>query len=388
MINIRTKELDIYFEKFVKYVKEQDENGEVNFYSGFLDKEEGYKAEIAKKAIQEINYQNWKKEDIGKGIFTNEILESMTFSYNLVKYQNVTTYGNKLKQNIAQSDKLFYDLFVKNKEKEVFEKLRKSIGSIYSFIAYIYFIYSDDKYLPIATTYFDKAFKLVNINLKTSRNCNFQNYQEFLNINKEIKNYLREKLNEKDIRLIDAHSFLWIISDINEQIEKLKNEETECKPLKTQEIQQEKENKTPTNKKPNSNIIYDETYKKRQELGRTGENIVIKRERKYLRKKGKPELADKVKDNSNRPGLGYDVLSFELDGQKKQIEAKTMNSGNQFFITRNELNKSKELSNYYIYIVSKTNKKPIIEYIHKPNFGSNHFKFEPETYRVNFKRKK
>lgn len=60
------------------------------------------------------------------------------------------------------------------------------------------------------------------------------------------------------------------------------------------------------------------------------------------------EWESKVDDS-----LGYDVLSYELDGIPRYIEVKTTKENRSdrfsFHISRNELEKSKVLKNYWIY---------------------------------------
>lgn len=53
-------------------------------------------------------------------------------------------------------------------------------------------------------------------------------------------------------------------------------------------------------------------------------------------------------------GLGFDILSFDLDGNPKYIEVKTTkgNQNSTFFVTRNELEKSTiEKDRYFLYRV-------------------------------------
>ena len=95
-------------------------------------------------------------------------------------------------------------------------------------------------------------------------------------------------------------------------------------------------------------------------IGDLGEIWVLKREIEYLNKNGKSKLAKKVKHVSKNEGdgLGYDILSFDLKGNKKFIEVKTTkgNLKTTFFVTKNELEKSKlEKDNYFLYRVYNFN---------------------------------
>ena len=91
-------------------------------------------------------------------------------------------------------------------------------------------------------------------------------------------------------------------------------------------------------------------------IGDLGELWVISEEKQKLLKANKPKLAKKVKHvaKDKGDGLGYDVLSFDISGNEICIEVKTTkgNISSTFFITRNELERSKkERENFYLYRV-------------------------------------
>ena len=111
--------------------------------------------------------------------------------------------------------------------------------------------------------------------------------------------------------------------------------------------------------------------KKNKAVGDRGEQIVFFSEVKALNALGRADLAAKVKWVAEKEdGLGYDVLSRNLDGSKKFIEVKatTKLTGHaDFYITASELRKAQKLDNYYIYYVyDATSKAPKIWQIEKP----------------------
>lgn len=91
--------------------------------------------------------------------------------------------------------------------------------------------------------------------------------------------------------------------------------------------------------------------------GDTGEEWVEQIEKLKLKKYGRYDLAAKVEQVSKTKGdgLGYDILSFDNNGNKMFIEVKTTtdkSKNNKFQISINELNASKHYGNkYYIYRV-------------------------------------
>lgn len=125
-------------------------------------------------------------------------------------------------------------------------------------------------------------------------------------------------------------------------------------------------------------------------LGNRGEEIVFDKEKKYLESKGNKELAEKV-DWVSKKGkhfLGYDILSFEENGEEKYIEVKSTKqsytSNANFIISSNEYEKAKKLKNYYFYIVFDTqSKNPKIWKIKNPmNYENKGLILTPINYRV------
>lgn len=81
-------------------------------------------------------------------------------------------------------------------------------------------------------------------------------------------------------------------------------------------------------------------------LGRAGEQRVLLHERTTLAQAGRNDLAERVRwvSEEDGGGAGYDIASFESDGQDRLIEVKTTNGWDRtpFHISRNELSVSEE----------------------------------------------
>lgn len=139
---------------------------------------------------------------------------------------------------------------------------------------------------------------------------------------------------------------------------------SEPKIVKEQEVSANELN-TKTENKPNftpriTNHTQNNIENKR--IGDLGEIWVLKHEKDFLQKNDKPKLADKVTHSAKNKGdgLGYDILSFDLNGNKKYIEVKTTKGRKNtiFFISRNELERSKiEKENYFLYRVYEYNEE-------------------------------
>jgi hypothetical protein len=97
-------------------------------------------------------------------------------------------------------------------------------------------------------------------------------------------------------------------------------------------------------------------------IGDLGEIWVLKQEKEFLEKNGEIKLAEKILHSAKNKGdgLGYDILSYHLNGEKKYIEVKTTKGkkNTPFFISRNELERSKiEKNNYFLYRVYEYNEE-------------------------------
>lgn len=122
----------------------------------------------------------------------------------------------------------------------------------------------------------------------------------------------------------------------------------------------------------------------KKRIGNAGEDIVMQFEENRTKPfKLKDKLVQKAKSDSD----GYDILSFENDGTPRYIEVKSTTNPEgtiDFYLSDNELQKSKTLPNYWIYIVFEVNtENPKIWAIQNP-FDSELSKFilKPISYHV------
>jgi len=188
----------------------------------YTDEQESYKYKIYSAARKALAFQRWKKSDIGNGEIIAKTIQSIEISGNNLlqwqpKYGEQSRLHNLLyeaKNNIEQRkniEKCLFKLYREAKECESFEELLKIFGKKYALIAYFFFIKDKSKYLPIAPTYFEKAFNLLGVNLKLSGKCSWENYSTYIGCICELKNMLTDALSN-EVTLLDAHSFAWILS--------------------------------------------------------------------------------------------------------------------------------------------------------------------------------
>lgn len=122
-------------------------------------------------------------------------------------------------------------------------------------------------------------------------------------------------------------------------------------------------------------------------LGLAGEEFVTQYEHWRLVRLGQTALADRVEHVSNTKGdgLGYDVLSFEPDGQEKYIEVKTTAFGKEtpFFVSRNEIALSKvEKERFHLYRLFEFRKSP--QLFDLPGQLDQHCVLDPVMFKASF----
>lgn len=102
------------------------------------------------------------------------------------------------------------------------------------------------------------------------------------------------------------------------------------------------------------NVNYLEREQRNSQLGMLGEELVLKYEKWNLMLAGKEKLSEQVRwvSKEEGDGLGFDILSRNLNGTDKYIEVKTTKLGKEtpIFLSKNELDFSIEnASNFYLY---------------------------------------
>lgn len=132
---------------------------------------------------------------------------------------------------------------------------------------------------------------------------------------------------------------------------------------------------------------YLEREARNQSLGLAGEEFVLQFEHWRLVQLGQPKLADRVDHvaRSKGDGLGYDVLSYEVDGKERFIEVKTTTFGRDtpFFVSRGELTLSHQAKDqFHLYRLFEFRKSPRLFDLAGPL--DQHCSLDPVTYRASF----
>jgi len=86
-------------------------------------------------------------------------------------------------------------------------------------------------------------------------------------------------------------------------------------------------------------------------LGEAGEQVILFREKEFLRKSGRDDLAERTEQVSKTKGdhIGYDIISYKLTGEEKWIEVKTTKGhhSTKFHISENQISTSESCPEKY-----------------------------------------
>jgi hypothetical protein len=134
-----------------------------------------------------------------------------------------------------------------------------------------------------------------------------------------------------------------------------------------------------------SKVNYLERETRNRDLGLAGEEFALRFEQAQLLAAGQERLAAEVEHVSQTrgDGLGFDILSFEPDGQERFVEVKTTNFSKDtpFFASRNEVAFSeREASGYRLSRVFGFRSAPRLFVVPGPLTES--CRLEAETFRV------
>lgn len=209
--------------RFLAYIKMRDgEDRQFSFQekNTFLGREENYKAEAFLKAQAVLQYEKWTDEWISNGEILRRVRKAMNCAGNLVNYNQLTSFRNRInpvhKHYKPDAARVLYNIYKSKGDEEessAFAEAVKVFGGKYDTIAYLFFIKDQSRFLPISPGNFENSLASVGIDCKLSRRCGWKNYTGFIDIVKDVQIILQDILPQVDVRLIDAHSFLWVINE-------------------------------------------------------------------------------------------------------------------------------------------------------------------------------
>lgn len=242
-------------------------------------------------------------------------------------------------------------------EPEAFQQFCDLLGTRYDLLAYLFFLKDWTRFMPIAPTTFDRAFKLFDLDLVMSHQCSWENYVRYNNTLAQIQTLLRDVAGVGDARLLDAHSFCWMLARL--KLPAATSPTTIPLPqLLSTILPPTQPADRATGQRTAFPIVTDEDFAaldaRRRRLGRLAQDVALKSEQRRLRELGNSNPANAAPPVWNEAGRGFDIFSCEIDGAPRHIEVKAARrSGSRlsFFLGRNEWRQSRELPNYWFYLV-------------------------------------
>lgn len=226
---IDESKLAIQASRFVSYVKynNQSDSDYIDFVEkGILVDAENYKSGVFEDAKKALGFNSWTPNMIGTGKILEKARNAIALSGNLLYNFNRPILSDCLNPEKKEyykegSEQVIYDIYKSSGDAETkvaFENAKKLFSGTYCRLAYLFFIKNNSKYLPISPERFDHAFIQLGIIdkdtgefFRTSGKCSWENYSTFNEIISAIRDELPNYIISREVRLIDAHTFLWII---------------------------------------------------------------------------------------------------------------------------------------------------------------------------------
>ena len=209
--------------RYLSFIRLKDGEGvPISFQdrSSFPGREEGYKARTFVKAQEALQIEKWTEDWISNGKILACVRKAMDCDVNLVNHYQKTRFRNIINPEHEDYNpdaaRVFYDIYKSKGEKEeatAFTEAMKVFGGNYDTLAYLFFIKDQSRFLPVSPGHFDRSLDSVGFKHELSYHCSWKNYTEFIDIVKDVKDVLQDILPDVEIRLIDAHSFLWGIQE-------------------------------------------------------------------------------------------------------------------------------------------------------------------------------
>lgn len=191
---------------------------------------ENYKEPLRAEALKRLGRPGWSAADVGSGTILDAVVRAIEISNpgggltnNLVRWPNRFGHANRSHSALLDArgnsqarrrlESLLFDLYEAGEPAygHLFEALRGEVGDRYDLLAYLFFLRDWDRFMPIATMTFDRAFAALGIDVVTTQRCSWENYQAYNASLSAVRTALSAHDELGPIRLIDAHSFCWLL---------------------------------------------------------------------------------------------------------------------------------------------------------------------------------
>ena len=196
----------------------------VSFRQGVLEGEEGYKARNHAIARRRLAPETWSLADIGSGKILSAVISAITIPGNNLLATDDRSAPDTRAQvrldealesgNSAPMEAFFHALYAEDDppgDADLFSRAVDLFGRNYPLIGYLFFLRDIDRFTPLRPTGLQAGLVELGIDHKLKQKCSWENYEGFLRIVHGLRPMLASAVGDPDLRLIDAHSFLWVL---------------------------------------------------------------------------------------------------------------------------------------------------------------------------------
>lgn len=229
------RDFDAVFQRFLELVKSKPGHPFRGFDEGLIAVWESYKPRLREHALSLLGIDAWSESEVGSGAILNRTIDAieiqdsrLNLTNNLIFWQNRFGHANRDHRVLleaatnpklcAEIEALLFDLYRGNGgEGATFDRLSDLAGGKYPLFAYLFFLKDMDRFMPIQPTGFDRAFRALGIDFTTLRQCSWDNYADYNATLDGLRHLIANAVGIEAIRLVDAHSFCWVLSSLIKQ---------------------------------------------------------------------------------------------------------------------------------------------------------------------------
>jgi hypothetical protein len=223
------------FDKFCGLIEQYEGAPFRSFREGAPEDWEGYKPLVRAEALRRLEPDSWTAEDVGTGriisamVHSIEIkLEKRNETNNLVNwydprrnqdYEALRATANAPGPRQAIESAAFSLFHEEGAEGSAFESMAQVIGRRSRLISYFMFLLDDDRFMPLAPVTFKSAFQELDLDVRSTQGCRWEGYQAYCLELEKVRHALEDWANLGPTRLVDAHSFCWMLARLPGKIE-------------------------------------------------------------------------------------------------------------------------------------------------------------------------
>jgi len=219
-----------------------------SFHESLALEWEGYKLPLRGHALGLLNAASWRPDQVGKGQILEHVIAAIEITKtgsietnNMVAWQN--RYGHASRSHRALLDArddagaidkiedLLFSFYQDRLAPDLaFNQICAFTGARYDLLAYLLFLKDETRFMPILVSTFDAAFSALEMDLVTRGHCSWENFYRYNASLQDIRTALQDALPDQVIRLVDAHSFCWLLVRKElDQVESLRQAEAKKK---------------------------------------------------------------------------------------------------------------------------------------------------------------